>query len=130
MPAPNSRVSCKMLEDICFDAYGAGFMAENGESEKRRAHELIEKLAPRQASAVVGLLEMMLDPVSRAIANAPTDNEPLDPREEKALNEAQEWLKHNKPIPHEQVLAELGITQKEIDRFMKLAEPDGLGITT
>ncbi len=105
-------------------------MAGNGESEKRRAHELIEKLAPRQASAVVGLLEMMLDPVSRAIANAPTDNEPLDPREEKALNEAQEWLKHNKPIPHEQVLAELGITQKEIDRFMKLAEPDGLGITT
>ena len=105
-------------------------MAGNGESEKRRAHELIEKLAPRQASAVVGLLEMMLDPVSRAIANAPIDNEPLDPREEKALNEAQEWLKHDKPIPHEQVLAELGITQKEIDRFMKLAEPDGLGITT
>jgi hypothetical protein len=94
-------------------------MAENGDREKRRAHELIEKLAPKQASAVVGLLEMMLDPVSRAIANAPIDNEPLDPGEEKALNEAKELLKHNKPIPHEQVLADLGITPEELDRFMK-----------
>jgi len=94
-------------------------MAGNGESEKRRAHELIEKLAPRQASAVVGLLEMMLDPVSRAIANAPIDNEPLDPREDKALNEAKESVKHSKPIPHEQVIAELGITPEELDRFIK-----------
>jgi len=68
--ALNCCVSCKMLEGIRLDADGASFMAENGESEKRRAHELIEKLAPRQASAVVGLLERMLDLVSRAIANA------------------------------------------------------------
>ena len=94
-------------------------MAENGESEKRRAHELIEKLAPRQASAVVGLLERMLDPVSRVIANAPMEEEPLDSNEEKALNEATEWLKCNRPIPHDQVLAELGITAEELDRFMK-----------
>lgn len=94
-------------------------MAGNGDSEKRRAHELIEKLAPRQASAVVGLLEMMLDPVSRAIANAPIDDEPLDPEEEEAINESKEWLKHNKPIPHEQILAELGITPEELDRFIK-----------
>ena len=96
-------------------------MAGNGENEKRRAHELIERLAPRQASAVVGLLEMMLNPISRAIANAPIDNEPLDPREEKALNEAKEWQKHNEPIPHEQVLADLGITPEELDRFIKSA---------
>jgi hypothetical protein len=94
-------------------------MAGNGESEKRRAHELIEQLAPRQASAVVGLLERMLDPVSRAIANAPIDDEPLDPGEEIAVNESKQWLKNNKPIPHEQVLAELGITQEELNRFMK-----------
>jgi hypothetical protein len=94
-------------------------MAGNGESEKRRAHELIEKLAPNQASAVVGLLEMMLDPVSRAIANAPVDDEALDREEEKAVNESKEWLKHNKPIPHEQVLADLGITPEELDRFIK-----------
>jgi hypothetical protein len=80
---------------------------------------LIEKLAPRQASAVAGLLEMMLDPVSRAIANAPMDDEPLDSEEEKALNEAKEWRKHDRPIAHGQVLAELGITPEELDRFIK-----------
>jgi hypothetical protein len=41
---------------------------------KEHAHELIERLAPRQVTAVVGLLEAMLDPVSRAIANAPADS--------------------------------------------------------
>ena len=94
-------------------------MAGNGDTAKRRAHELIEKLAPKQASAVVGLLEIMLDPVSRAIANAPIDDEPLDPEEEKAINESKEWLKHNRPIPHEQILAELGITPEELNRFIK-----------
>lgn len=86
---------------------------------KEHAHELIERLAPSQVTAIVGLLEAMLDPVSRAIANAPIDNEPLTPEEEKALRAAQEWSKHNKGIPHEQVLAELGITQEEIERFKK-----------
>jgi len=84
---------------------------------KEHAHELIERLAPRQVSAVVGLLEAMLDPVALAIANAPIDDEPLTAEEEKALEEAREWSKHNKGIPHEQVLAELRITQEEIDRF-------------
>jgi len=63
----------------------------------------------------------MLDPVSRAAANAPDDDEPLTPEEENALAEAQEWLKHNPPIPHEHVLDELGFTQEEIDRFKEPA---------
>jgi hypothetical protein len=61
-------------------------------------------------AAVVGLLQAMLDPVSRAIANAPIDDGPLTPEEEMALDEASEWRKHNEGIPHEQVLADLGIT--------------------
>jgi hypothetical protein len=84
---------------------------------KEHAHELIDRLAPRQVTAVVGLLDAMLDPVSRAIANAPVDDEPLTAEEKKAIAEAREWLKHNPGIPHEQVLAELGITQEEIERF-------------
>ena len=84
---------------------------------KEHAHELIERLPPSQLTAVVGLLEAMLDPVSRATAKAPVDDEPVTAQEEKALAEAQEWLKHHKPIPHEQVLADLGITQAEIDNY-------------
>src|SRR5580658_3051432 len=86
-------------------------------NEKQQAHELIERLPPTQLSALVGLLEAMLDPVSLAIANAPIDDESVTPEEEKALSEAREWLKHNPGIPHEQVLADLGITQEEIERF-------------
>jgi hypothetical protein len=92
-------------------------MAQKTVDEKQQAHELIDRLPPTQLSAVVGLLEAMLDPVSRAIANAPIDDEPLTAEEEKALDESREWFKHNQGIPHEQVLAELGITQEEIDGF-------------
>ncbi len=97
-------------------------MAHASTGEKQQAHELIERLPPTQLSAVVGLLEAMLDPVSRAVAHAPTDDEPVTMEEEKALAEASDWLKGNKAIPHEQVLAELGITQEEINNF-KLEEP-------
>lgn len=86
-------------------------------AEKQQLHELVDRLAPGQIGAIRGLLEVMIDPVSRAIAAAPIDDEPLTADEELALDEAREWLKHNDPIPHEQVLAELGITQEQIDSY-------------
>ena len=89
--------------------------------EKQQLHELVDRLAPSQVHAVRGLLQVMLDPVSRAIANAPLDGEPLTAEESQALVEAREWLKHNRPIPHEQVLAELGITQEEIENYQEPA---------
>jgi hypothetical protein len=92
-------------------------MLHDSRNEKEQAHELIERLAPSQVSAVVGLLQAMLDPVARAIASAPIDNEPVTPEEEQTIAESREWLKHNQGIPHEQVLAELGITQEEIAQF-------------
>jgi hypothetical protein len=70
-----------------------------------------------QVVAAVGLFKAMLDPVEIALANAPLDDELLTVEEIKALDESREWLKHNKGIPHEQVLAELGITQEEIDNY-------------
>jgi len=88
---------------------------------KERAHELIERLPASQLAAVVGLLEAILDPVAYAIANAPVDDEPLSADEERAVAEAREWLRHNQPIPHEQVLAELGITQEDIENAKEQA---------
>ncbi len=82
---------------------------------KEHAYELIDRLPPTQLSAVVGLLEAMLDPVSLAIAQAPIDEEDLSVEGKKALGEAQEWSKHNRGIPHEQVLEELGLTKEEIN---------------
>ena len=86
-------------------------------ADKQHAHELIDRLAPSQVSAVVGMLEAMLDPVARAVANAPLDDEELTAADEKALAEAREWSKHNKGIPHDQVLSELGIKREEVDNF-------------
>ena len=89
--------------------------------EKQQVHELIDRLAPTQVTAVRGLLEAMIDPVARALANAAIDDEPLTSEDEKALDEAREWMKHNQGIPHEQVLAELGITPAEIDNYQEPA---------
>ena len=63
------------------------------------------------------MLEGLLDPVARAIANAPIDDEPLTSDDEKALAQASDWSKHNKSTPHEEFLAELGITQEEVDNY-------------
>jgi hypothetical protein len=60
-------------------------MASVSSNEKQQAHDLIDRLAPSQVSAVVGLLQAMLDPVARAIANAPVDDEPVTPEEERAI---------------------------------------------
>ena len=84
-------------------------------ADKQHAHELIEQLAPSQVPAAIGMLRSLLDPVASAIANAPVDDESLTAADEKALAEAREWSKHNKGTPHEEFLAELGITPEEID---------------
>lgn len=96
-------------------------MASNLTHEKQQLHELVDRLAPGQVYAVRSLLLVMLDPVSRAIADAPMDDEQLSAEGAQALDEAREWLKHNKPIPHEQVLAELGITHEEIESYKETA---------
>jgi len=96
-------------------------MAGDPKHEKQQLHELVDSLAPGQVRAVRSLLQAMLDPVSRAIASAPVDDEPPTTEEVQALVEAREWLRHNRPIPHEQVLAELGITQEEIEDYKEPA---------
>jgi hypothetical protein len=75
---------------------------------------LIDRLPETQLSALVGLLETIVDPVAAALRNAPTDDEPVTEEEERAINEAREWLKRNPGIPFEQVVAELGFTMEEV----------------
>lgn len=53
------------------------------------------------------------------------DDEPLNADDANALDEAREWLKQNQPIPHEQVLAELGITLEEIEMKLRGHVPPG-----
>jgi len=78
---------------------------------KEHAHELIDRLAPSQVKAVVGLLEAMLDAVSRAIANAQLDDEPETEQERHAVAESKAWFERNdgQGIPHEDLLTDFGI---------------------
>ena len=86
-------------------------------NQKQHAYELLDRLDAGQLAAVIHLLQIMTDPVSRAIANAPIDDEPLSDEGLLALEEVRDESNGDEGIPHEQVLAELGITQEEIDRF-------------
>jgi uncharacterized protein (DUF433 family) len=80
-------------------------------------HSARETAAPRAGGPAAPAKRKLCKPSSRdvdpsqcAVVAAPVDDEPLTAEEELALREAREWLRHNKPIPHEQVLAELGST--------------------
>ncbi len=88
-------------------------------SQREHAHQLIDQLPEAQLSALVGLLETIIDPVSAALRNAPLDDEPISEEEECAVEEAREWLRNNggRGIPHEEVVAELGFTMEEVKNY-------------
>jgi hypothetical protein len=105
-------------------------MATTATNPKQQAHELIDRLSTGQAFAVVGLLEVMLDPVSVALANAPIDDEPVSEEEARDIAASRAWLKDHGPIPTEEVLAEFGLTAEDFERMGRTpleAEPHHSG---
>jgi hypothetical protein len=85
-------------------------------SAKQHAHQLIDRLQETQISTAVRFLEfILLDPVARSMAAAPVDDERLTAEDEQALSRADAWLKARggRGIPHEEVLAEFGLTMED-----------------
>ena len=78
---------------------------------RQHAHQLIDRLPDTQLSALVGLLETIVDPVTAALQNAPIDDEPESEEEKQAVSEARAWLKRNegKGIPHREAMRRLGL---------------------
>jgi hypothetical protein len=66
-------------------------------ADVQHAHHLLDQLGP--GDTMVSL----------------EDRDTLSNAERKAVAEADEWLKHNQPIPHEEVLAEFGLTMADWD---------------
>jgi len=60
-------------------------------------HALIDQFAPVQLTALESLLQSVLDPLSRKLAGAPVDDEPLTEEDRQSVAEADERLKHNGP---------------------------------
>ena len=93
------------------------------------AHDLIDRLAPAQTAALVQLMRAMINPENPELAHIPIEDEEISEEEERAVAEAREWIKHNKPIPLENVLAEFGLTMADWETMGKtpLSEENGAG---
>jgi hypothetical protein len=94
-------------------------MTTDGIEDKQQLHTMVDLLAPEQVHALRGLVEVTLDPLSRKLAMAPIEDEEISEEEERSVAEAREWLKHNKPISHEEVLSQFGLS---MDDFCKMSE--------
>jgi hypothetical protein len=78
---------------------------------RHHAHELIDRLPDSQLSALVGLLETIVDPVAAALRDAPLDDEPETDTERQEVENARRSLGHNggNGIPHEEAMRRLGL---------------------
>jgi hypothetical protein len=87
------------------------------DQQKRTAHGMIERLDPAKLSAVVSLLEVLLDPLDKALAAAEFDDEPVTDEERRDIDACNEWFKHNPGIPFEKVVSDLGLTMEEVVNY-------------
>ena len=87
------------------------------QQQRQHAHGMIERLVPEKLSAVVGLLEVLLEPFDRALATAEIDDEPVPEEDLRDIEASREWFQHNEGIPFEQVVAELGFTMEEVTNY-------------
>jgi hypothetical protein len=80
-------------------------------SSREQAHQLIDRLPDSQLSALVGLLETIVDPVSTALREAPTDDGEETEQERAAVAEARRSLERNggKGISHAEAMRRLGL---------------------
>jgi hypothetical protein len=81
-------------------------MLKSMSGTRQHAHELIDRMPEAQVSALVGLLETMVDPA--------IEDEEISDEEGRAVARSKEWFRHNEGIPFEQVVAELGFTMEQI----------------
>lgn len=92
-------------------------MASTATNPKQQAHELIDRLSAGQVSAVVNLLEAMLDPVSVALASAPIDDQPLSEEEARHISESRAAIARGSVVSNDEVLAEFGLTAEDFERI-------------
>lgn len=85
--------------------------------QRKQAHALLDQLPKEKLTAVVHLLQAISDPVALSVANAPIEDEPINEEEIQAVEASSAWLKDHAPIPHEEVLAEFGLTLEDFERM-------------
>jgi hypothetical protein len=91
VPAHDFRSDIEKSWGLAQDEVG-GVMA-TAVSVKDQAHALIDRMPTGQVSAVVTLLEAMLDPVSHALAHAPVEDELASDEKTPIAAASREWLR-------------------------------------
>jgi hypothetical protein len=76
--------------------------------QRQQAHALLDMLSAEKLTAVRGLLEVMVEPLSRSLALAPVDDEEITPDTAAALDRARASLAQGEGISHEEILREFG----------------------
>lgn len=78
-------------------------------NEKQRAHELLDRLDSNQLAAIVHLLQVMTDPLSRSLSLAQAEEEELSPETAAALQRARASLARGEGVSHEEIRREFGL---------------------
>ena|SRR5271166_2951696 len=103
-------------------------MGADATQERQQAHVLLDRVPQEKLTAVVRLLRVITDPVARSLANAPFEDEPISAEEVRAVEASKAWLRSHNPIPHEEVLSELGLTIEDFERMSRTPlDPGGTG---
>jgi hypothetical protein len=77
--------------------------------ERQQAHTLVDLLPVDKLGAVVHLLEVMVEPLSRSLAAVPVEEEEVTPETAAALERARASLARGEGIAHEEILREFGL---------------------
>ncbi len=77
--------------------------------ERQQAHALLDMLPPEKLNAVRSLLEVMVEPLTRSLAEAVVEEEEITPETAAALDRARASLARGEGISHEEILREFGL---------------------
>ncbi len=70
-------------------------------------------MGPDQVAAIVHLMEVMLDPVTRSIANAPFEDEEINAETAAELDAAHASISRGEGVPHEEIMRQYGLTSRQ-----------------
>lgn len=77
--------------------------------ERRQAHVLLDLLPAEKLSAVRTLLEVLVEPLERSLAQAQVEEDEVTAETAAALERARASLARGEGVPHEEIRREFGL---------------------
>ena len=82
---------------------------------REELHELVDHIREPYVASARDYLRSLVDPLELALLNAPADDEPMTEHERAAWDaDERRRQRGESPIPHDEVLRELGIEESEL----------------